>query len=122
MVDVALVGGDVAARWVLAVAVSCLDRAAQHPGEGSLLGHGEHGGRPVEQDRLHQGVVEVAGELFGADHGAAAELAQVLSPLKNFESFTKGMLDSYNLICMLLMVIVFLVLTIRRLDAARLNG
>lgn len=51
-----------------------------------------------------------------------AELAQVLSPLKNFESFTKGMLDSYNLICMLLMVIVFLVLTIRRLDAARLNG
>lgn len=51
-----------------------------------------------------------------------AELAQVLSPLKNFESFTKGMLDSYNLICMLLLVIVFLVLTIRRLDAARLNG
>ena len=51
-----------------------------------------------------------------------AELAQVLSPLKNFESFAKGMLDSYNVICMLLLIAVFLILTIRRLDAARLRG
>jgi ABC-2 type transport system permease protein len=51
-----------------------------------------------------------------------AELAQVLSPLKNFESFAKGMLDSYNVICMLLLIAVFLILTIRRLDATRLHG
>ena len=51
-----------------------------------------------------------------------AELAQVLSPLKNFESFAKGMLDSYNVVCMLLLIAVFLILTIRRLDAARLGG
>ena len=51
-----------------------------------------------------------------------AELAQVLSPLKNFESFAKGVLDSYNVVCMLLLLAAFLVLTIRRLDAARLRG
>lgn len=51
-----------------------------------------------------------------------AELAQVLSPLKNFESFAKGVLDSYSLICMLLLLAGFLVLTIRRLDAVRLRG
>ncbi len=51
-----------------------------------------------------------------------AELAQVLSPLRNFESFAKGMLDSYNVVCMLLLIAVFLILTIRRLDAARLRG
>jgi ABC-2 type transport system permease protein len=51
-----------------------------------------------------------------------AELAQVLSPLKNFESFAKGMLDSYNVVCMILLIAVFLILTIRRLDAARLGG
>lgn len=60
--------------------------------------------------------------LRGRGWTVPAELAQVLSPLKNFESFSKGMLDSYSLVCMLLLVIVFLVLTIRRLDAARLNG
>jgi ABC-2 type transport system permease protein len=51
-----------------------------------------------------------------------AELAQILSPLKNFESFAKGVLDSYTIVCMLLLIAVFLILTIRRLDAARLRG
>ena len=51
-----------------------------------------------------------------------AELAQVLSPLKNFESFAKGMLDSYSVVCLLLLLATFLILTIRRLDAARLRG
>ena len=60
--------------------------------------------------------------LRGRGWAVPAELAQVLSPLKNFESFSKGMLDSYNLICMLLLIAVFLILTIRRLDAARLRG
>lgn len=50
-----------------------------------------------------------------------AALAQVLSPLKNFEAFAKGTLDSYSIICMLLMIVAFLVLSIRRLDAARLG-
>jgi ABC-2 type transport system permease protein len=60
--------------------------------------------------------------LRGRGWAVPAELAQVLSPLKNFESFSKGVFDSYNLICMLLLIAVFLVLTIRRLDAARLRG
>ena len=51
-----------------------------------------------------------------------AALAQVLSPLKNFESFAKGTLDSYSIVCMLLLIAVFLVLTVRRLDATRLRG
>ena len=38
------------------------------------------------------------------------------------EAFAKGMLDSYNVICMLLLIAVFLILTLRRLDAARLRG
>ena len=50
-----------------------------------------------------------------------AALAQVLSPLKNFESFAKGSLDSYSVACMVLLTAVFLVLSIRRLDAARLG-
>lgn len=60
--------------------------------------------------------------LRGRGWTVPAELAQVLSPLKNFEAFAKGMLDSYNVVCMLLLIAVFLVLTIRRLDAARLHG
>ena len=53
--------------------------------------------------------------LRGRGWAVPAELAQVLSPLKNFEAFAKGMLDSYNVICMLLLIAVFLILTIRRL-------
>ncbi|MDB5811446.1 MAG: transporter permease [Betaproteobacteria bacterium] len=60
--------------------------------------------------------------LRGRGWTVPAELAQVLSPLKNFESFSKGVLDSYNFVCMLLLIAVFLILTIRRLDAARLRG
>lgn len=51
-----------------------------------------------------------------------AALAQVLSPMKNFETFAKGTLDSYSVVCMLLMIVVFLVLSVRRLDATRLRG
>lgn len=58
------------------------------------------------------------------DHGweMAADLAQVLSPLKNFEPFARGVFDSYSAVCSLLLIIVFLLLTIRRLDAARLGA
>jgi ABC-2 type transport system permease protein len=52
----------------------------------------------------------------------AASLAQMLSPVKNFEPFGKGMLDTHAMACSLLLVAVFLVLAIRQLDATRLRG
>ena len=52
----------------------------------------------------------------------AAALIQVLIPLLNFESFRKGIIDSYSVICLLLLTAAFLILTIRRLDAVRLRG
>jgi len=60
--------------------------------------------------------------LRGRGWPVPAALAQVLSPLKNFEPFAKGVLDSYAIACMLLLSATFLILTIRRLDAARLRG
>ena len=49
-------------------------------------------------------------------------LAQVFSPLKNFEPFVKGIADSYAIACAVLLVVFFLVLAVRRLDARRLRG
>ena len=51
-----------------------------------------------------------------------AALAQVFSPLKNFEPFGKGLIDTYSIACSLLLIASFLVLTVRRLDARRLRG
>ena len=51
-----------------------------------------------------------------------AALAQVFSPLKNFEPLGKGLIDTYAIACSVLLTIVFLVLTVRRLDARRLRG
>jgi len=51
-----------------------------------------------------------------------AALAQVFSPLKNFEALGKGVIDTYALACSVLLVVFFLVLTVRRLDARRLRG
>ena len=51
-----------------------------------------------------------------------AALAQVFSPLKNFEPLGKGVIDSYAIVCAILFTVVFLVLTVRRLDAQRLRG
>jgi ABC-2 type transport system permease protein len=51
-----------------------------------------------------------------------AALAQIFSPLKNFEPLAKGIIDSSAIVCAILFTIVFLVLTIRRLDAQRLRG
>ena len=51
-----------------------------------------------------------------------AALIQVFSPLKNFEPLGKGLVDTYALACSVLLVVVFLVLTVRRLDGRRLRG
>ncbi len=66
---------------------------------------------------------ETAAEgLRGRGWQVPAALAQVLSPLKNFEPFAKGVIDSYSIACSVLLIAAFLVLSIRRLDAARLRG
>ena len=66
---------------------------------------------------------EVAGDSLRArGWGVAASFAQVLSPVKNFEPFGKGMFDTYALACSALLIAVFLMLAIRRLDAQRLRG
>jgi ABC-2 type transport system permease protein len=49
-------------------------------------------------------------------------LMQVFSPLRNFEPFGKGMIDTYALVCSLLLAAVFIVLTVRRLEARLLRG
>jgi ABC-2 type transport system permease protein len=51
-----------------------------------------------------------------------AALIQVFSPLRNFEPFGKGMIDTYAIACSLLLVAVFMVLTVRRLEARLLRG
>lgn len=51
-----------------------------------------------------------------------AGLLQVFAPLKNFEPLAKGVIDTYAIACSLLLIVVFLVLTVRRLDARRLRG
>jgi len=51
-----------------------------------------------------------------------AAFVQVFSPLKNFEPLGKGLIDTYAIACSALLAVVFLVLTVRRLDARRLRG
>ncbi len=54
--------------------------------------------------------------------GVAASFAQVLSPIKNFEPFGKGMLDTHALACSILLIAIFITLAVRQLDAQRLRG
>jgi ABC-2 type transport system permease protein len=51
-----------------------------------------------------------------------AALAQVFSPLKNFEPLGKGLVDSYAIACSVLLIVFFIVLAVRRLDGRRLRG
>ena len=46
----------------------------------------------------------------------------LVSLLKHFEPFTKGVVDTANLAYFALLIVLFLVLAIRRLDADRLRG
>jgi len=66
---------------------------------------------------------EVAGDSLRArGWGVVASFTQVLSPVKNFEPFGKGMLDTYAVACSALLIALFLALAVRRLDAQRLRG
>lgn len=51
-----------------------------------------------------------------------AALAQVFSPLKNFEPLAKGLVDTYAIACLLLLAAAALVLAVRKLDSHRLRG
>ena len=68
-------------------------------------------------------VSEAAGDGMRArGWNVPAALVQVFSPLKNFEPLGKGMIDTYAIACSVLLAVLFLVLTARRLDARRLRG
>jgi ABC-2 type transport system permease protein len=51
-----------------------------------------------------------------------AAFVQVFSPMKNFEPLGKGLVDTYAIACSIMLVVVFIVLAVRRLDARRLRG
>jgi len=66
---------------------------------------------------------EAAGEgLRARGWAAAASLAQVFSPIKSFEPFARGVLDSYAAASLILLTALALALAIRQLDAQRLRG
>jgi gliding motility-associated transport system permease protein len=54
--------------------------------------------------------------------GTPESLLNWFSLLKHFESFNRGMIDSADLVFLLLFTLTFLALAIRRLDADRLRG
>jgi ABC-2 type transport system permease protein len=64
----------------------------------------------------------VADNLQARGLGVLAAFTQVFSPVKNFEPLGKGMIDSYAVICQLLLAALFLALTVRQLEARRLRG
>lgn len=51
-----------------------------------------------------------------------AALMQVFTPIRNFEPLGQGLIDSYAIACSLLLIVAFVVMAIRRLDALRLRG
>lgn len=63
-----------------------------------------------------------ADSLLSRGWSVPAAMAQVLSPLRNFEPLGKGIIDSYAIVCPLLLTVAFLILAIRRLDGRRLRG
>ena len=64
----------------------------------------------------------VADNLQARGLGVLAAFAQVFSPVKNFEPLGRGLIDSYAIICLLLLAALFLALTVRQLEARRLRG
>lgn len=65
---------------------------------------------------------QVAENLQARGLGVIAAFAQVFSPVKNFEPLGRGMIDTYAIACLLLLIALFLALTVRQLEARRLRG
>lgn len=53
---------------------------------------------------------------------SAGGAIQNFSLLRHFESFNRGLIDSFSLAFFILFIVTFLVLTVRRLDGERLHG
>lgn len=47
---------------------------------------------------------------------------QNFSLLRHYESFNRGLIDTFSLVFFVLFILTFLILTIRRLDGERLHG
>ena len=58
----------------------------------------------------------------GKAYAVPAALAQVFSPIKNFEPLARGVIDSHALACLVLLTVLFLAFTVRTLEARRLRG
>ncbi|MBM3342354.1 MAG: ABC transporter permease [Betaproteobacteria bacterium] len=65
---------------------------------------------------------QLAGNLEMRGLSVLAALAQVFSPVRNFATLSRGVIDSYAVACLLLLALVFLALTVRQLEARRLRG
>ncbi|MDV6343595.1 ABC transporter permease [Nitrosomonas sp. Is37] len=52
----------------------------------------------------------------------ASSVIQNFSLLRHYESFNRGLIDSFSLVFLVLFTVTFLILTIRRLDGERLHG
>lgn len=81
MVEVAVVGGDVAARWVCAASIADLDGSTDGAVEGAGGGDGHDGAGSVEEDGLDIGVAEMDDELGRRDDDATAEFAESVEAL-----------------------------------------
>lgn len=64
----------------------------------------------------------VAENLHTRGLSVLAALAQVFSPVKNFEPLGRGLIDSYAVVCLVLLSALCLALTVRQLEAQRLRG
>lgn len=64
----------------------------------------------------------VAEGLNTKGYAVPAALAQIFSPVKNFEPLGKGVIDSHAVVCLVLLTVLFLAFTTRTLDSRRLRG
>lgn len=117
--DYGLLAGLTLALLLLATSFSAVSLYASsltaQPMAAALLGFG------VLLAMLFMG--ETAGDSLRArGWQLPAAFAQVFSPLKNFEPLGRGIIDSYAIVCPLLLTAAFLILAIRRLDGRRLRG
>jgi gliding motility-associated transport system permease protein len=60
--------------------------------------------------------------LWALDINDTSGIAQSFSILKHYESFNRGIIDTFDLLYFVLFAFTFLVLSIRRLDGERLRG